>query len=73
MKDLEKLRNKISNIWNHTELEIDDLSRIGLKKELSAISNIVNDLMDDLDKITTCNVCSTDICVSCLDDMAKSN
>ena len=31
MKDLEKLRNKISNIWNHTE-----------------------------------------ICVSCLDDMAKS-
>tara|TARA_R100001460_G_scaffold30415_3_gene60067 strand:+ start:961 stop:1188 length:228 start_codon:yes stop_codon:yes gene_type:complete len=72
MKDLDKLRNKISNIWNHTELEMDDLSRIGLKKELSAISNIVNDLMNDLDKISTCHICSKDICVSCLDDMAKS-
>ena len=69
---LEKLRYKISNIWNHTELEMDDLSRIGLKKELSAISNIVNDLMDDIDKISTCHVCSKDICSSCLDDMAKS-
>lgn len=69
---LEKLRYKISNIWNHTELEMDDLSRTGLKKELSAISNIVNDLMDDLDKISTCNICSKDVCVSCLDNMAKS-
>ena len=72
MKDIEKIRNKISSIWNHTELEMSDLSRIGLQKELSAISRIVNSVMSDLDKITTCNVCSNDICVSCLDDMAKS-
>jgi len=72
MKDIEKIRNKISSIWNHTELEMSDLSKIGLQKELSAISYIVNSVMNDLDKITTCNVCSKDICSSCLDDMAKS-
>tara|TARA_R100000234_G_scaffold116925_1_gene94625 strand:- start:7836 stop:8057 length:222 start_codon:yes stop_codon:yes gene_type:complete len=72
MKDIERIRDKVSMIWNHTELEMSDLSKIGLQKELSSISYIVNSIMNDLDKITTCHVCSKDICSSCLDDMAKS-
>ena len=71
MKDIDKIRNKISRIWNHTELEMADLSRTGLQKELSAISNIVNDVMRDLDKITTCSMCSKQVCGKCINDMAN--
>lgn len=71
MKDIDKLRDKISRIWNHTELEMSDLSRTGLQKEISAISKIVDSIMDDLDSITTCHLCSKQVCTSCLNDMAK--
>ena len=71
MKDIERIRNKISRIWNHTELEMSDLSRTGLQKELSAISKIVNNVMGDLDNITTCSMCSKQVCVSCINNMAN--
>ena len=71
MKDIDKLIDKISRIWNHTELEMSDLSRTGLQKEISAISKIVDSIMDDLDSITTCHLCSKQVCTSCLNDMAK--
>ena len=71
MKDIDKLRDKISRIWNHTELEMSDLSRTGLQKEISAISKIVDSIMDDLESITTCHLCSKQVCTSCLNDMAK--
>jgi|3_EtaG_2_1085321.scaffolds.fasta_scaffold24193_3 hypothetical protein len=51
LESLEKLQNKLTNIWNHTELEMDDFSTTGLKKELNKISNIVNDLVGDSENI----------------------
>ena len=71
MKDIERIRYKISRIWNHTELEMSDLSRTGLQKELSAISKIVNNVMGDLDKITTCSMCSKQVFLSCINNMAN--
>ena len=47
--ELRLIRSKISAIWNHTELEIEDLSRDCLKDDMKKISNIVNDLILDVD------------------------
>ena len=36
-KELERLRNKVSNMWTHTEQDLDDLSKVGLKKQIGHI------------------------------------
>lgn len=69
--EVNKIQNKISNIWNYTELEMGDFSTVGLKKHLDAISEIVNDVLFDLESLNTCTVCQTGVCDACLDDMAK--
>jgi len=69
MKDIEKIKNKISGIWNHTELEMADLSKTGLRKESSAISNIVNDVLADLEDLKSCSLCEYDVCESCSEEM----
>ena len=72
MKNLQTIKNKIGSIWNYTELEMSDFSKIGLQKHINEISNIVNDVLDDLEEINTCTVCQNNICGTCLDDMEKS-
>ena len=49
--EVNKIQNKISNIWNYTELEMGDFSTVGLKKHLNAISEIVNDVLFDLESL----------------------
>lgn len=69
--NINKIQNKITDIWNYTELDMSDFSSVGLKKHLSRISEIVNDVLCDLEELNTCTVCQTNICEECLDDMAK--
>ena len=51
--------------------EMSDFSNAGLKKHLAKISEIVNDVLYDLEELNTCTVCQTNVCNTCLDDMAK--
>ena len=71
MRQLERIQDKVEGIWNYTELEISDYSAIGLQKHLSIISEIVNDVLYDLEELNNCTVCRTEVCNTCLDDMAK--
>jgi len=71
MNDLDKIKNKIQNIWNYTELEMEDFSSQGLRKHLSSISSIVNDILKDLEEVNTCSTCNYEMCDKCLDDLHK--
>ncbi len=71
MRQIERIQNKIEGIWHYTELELSDYSTIGLKKHLDTISSIVNDILDDIENLNTCTVCQTEVCDTCLDDMAE--
>ena len=68
-----KIQKRLSDIWSYTELEMDDFSTVGLKKHLESISEIVNDVLFELDKLKICNFCETDgyICEPCLKDMER--
>ena len=48
-----------------------DFSTVGLRSHLSKISDIVNDVLCDLEELNTCTVCQTEVCDNCLYDMAK--
>lgn len=69
--DINKIQKKLSDVWSYTELEMSDFSNTGLKKHLAKISEIVNDVLYDLEELNTCTVCQTNVCNTCLDDMAK--
>jgi hypothetical protein len=69
MNDLDKIKNKIQNIWNYTELEMEDFSSQGLKKHLASISDIVNDVLKDLEEVSTCSTCNYEMCNECADDL----
>ena len=71
MKQVQQIQNKITSIWNLTELEMSDFSTVGLRSHLSKISDIVNDVLCDLEELNTCTVCQTEVCDNCLYDMAK--
>ena len=71
MRQLERIQDKVEGIWSYTELELSDYSAIRLQKHLSIISEIVNDVLDDIENLNTCTVCQTEVCDTCLDDMAK--
>lgn len=71
MKQVTTIQNKLTDIWSYTELEMSDFSTVGLKKHLAKISEIVNDVICDLEELNNCTVCRTEVCDTCLDDMAK--
>ena len=71
MKQVTTIQNKLTDIWSYTELEMSDFSTVGLKKHLAKISEIVNDVICDLEDLNNCTVCRTEVCDTCLDDMAK--
>jgi len=49
LAEFKKIRNQLTKIWHHTELDIDNLSKTGLRQQLEFISDIVNDLVCDMD------------------------
>jgi len=71
---LKEVRDKISAVWNHTELNVEEVSGECLRDELKKISDIVNDLVlqvdleverliirdCDLSKDYTCSHCEGD-------------
>jgi len=71
MKDLQKIKNKVTSIWSYTELETGDFSRSGLQKHINEISNIVNDVLGDLEELQNCSLCSYEVCDSCSDGLAE--
>tara|TARA_X000001388_G_scaffold14953_1_gene8826 strand:- start:1751 stop:2011 length:261 start_codon:yes stop_codon:yes gene_type:complete len=77
LKDIQRIQNKVENIWNYTEMDLDDFSSVGLRKFLESISDIVNDVTTDLEEIKKktsvklCSICDSQACEDCLDDMEK--
>jgi len=69
--EINRIQKRLSDVWSYTELEMSDFSTAGLKKHLAKISEIVNDVLYDLEELNTCTVCQTNVCNTCLDDMAK--
>ena len=69
--EINRIQKKLSDVWSYTELEMSDFSTIGLKKHLAKISDIVNDVLCDLEELNNCTVCRTEVCNTCIDDMAK--
>jgi|TARA_R110002020_G_scaffold73987_1_gene189649 hypothetical protein len=49
LTEFKKIRNNLTKIWHHTELDVDTLSKTGLRQQLEFISDIVNDLVCDMD------------------------
>jgi len=72
MKDLKKIRDKVTSIWSYTELEIGDFSKSGLHKHLTEISTIVNEILNDMDRLNVCSLCNYDICDKCMKEMEKN-
>ena len=69
--EINKIQKRLSDVWSYTEMDMSDFSTTGLKKHLAKISEIVNDVLYDLEELNTCTVCQTNVCNTCLDDMAK--
>lgn len=69
--EINKIQKRLSDVWSYTEMEMSDFSNAGLKKHLAKISEIVNDVLCDLEELNTCSVCKFDVCNTCLNDMAK--
>ena len=69
--EINRIQKKLSDVWSYTELEMSDFSTIGLKKHLAKISDIVNDVLCDLEELNNCTVCRPEVCNTCIDDMAK--
>jgi hypothetical protein len=77
-KKLKTIENKLHNIWMYTEGELSDYSNSGLIKHLESISDIVNDILEDLNSINKgakkqCGYCNDEqyICEKCMNSMEK--
>ena len=49
--DLNKIKSMVYSIYNNTEVEIDDLSNLGLKKNIQAISDKVEHILQGLEDL----------------------
>ena len=68
---LTNIKNKVTSIWNYTEMETSDYSKVGLKKHIEKISEIVDDVIGDIEELKSCSLCNYELCDSCVDDMAS--
>tara|TARA_R110002020_G_scaffold38994_3_gene116651 strand:- start:297 stop:521 length:225 start_codon:yes stop_codon:yes gene_type:complete len=68
---LSKLNAMIYSIYNNTEMDIDDLSKLGLKKNIKAISSKVESILKEIQNLKSCTICSYEVCDECDDEMAK--
>ncbi|MDP7608505.1 MAG: hypothetical protein QF814_02105 [Candidatus Marinimicrobia bacterium] len=89
LNTLKDMRHQLTSIWNHTELEMDDVSRFEIIAELSKASSVVSNLLGVMDKELdrlierdaqvikkVCSHCQSEkitICESCLDEMANDS
>ncbi len=68
---LTNIKNKVTSIWSYTEMEMSDYSKAGLKKHIEKISEIVDDVIRDIEELKSCTICSYEVCDECGDEMAK--
>ena len=66
---LSKLNAMIYSIYNNTEMDIDDLSKLGLKKNIKAISRKVEAILEEIQNLKSCTVCSYEVCDACMNGM----
>ena len=72
--ELNQIRSKIANIWNHTELNIEEVPAEFLRTELTQISSLVNDAIlhidTEIDRLIArdCDSKSTHTCSHCESD-----
>ena len=69
--DLNKIKSMVYSIYNNTEVEIDDLSNLGLKKNIQAISDKVEHILQGLEDLNSCSICNYEICDTCVDGMEQ--
>jgi len=50
LNTLKNMRHQLTSIWNHTELEMDDISKYEIITELSKASSVVSNLLGVMDK-----------------------
>tara|TARA_R100000742_G_C4178860_1_gene14664 strand:- start:273 stop:503 length:231 start_codon:yes stop_codon:yes gene_type:complete len=68
---LSKINAMVYSIYNNTEMDIDDLSKLGLKKNIKTISKKVEAILKEIQNLKSCTVCNYDVCGDCLDEMEK--
>ena len=69
--NLRKINAMIYSIYNNTEMDIDDLSKLGLKKNIKAISDKVEIILEEIQNLNSCSICNYEICDTCMDGMEK--
>lgn len=89
LNTLKIMRHQLTSVWNHTELEMDDISKYEIVSELAKASSIVNNILGLMDKeldrlilrdaqtmTKICSHCEAEkitICESCLQEMANES
>ena len=68
---LSKINAMVYSIYNNTEMDIDDLSKVGLKKNIKAISNKVEAVLKEISNLKSCTICSYAVCDECADEMTE--
>tara|TARA_R100000742_G_C4213708_1_gene39373 strand:- start:36 stop:260 length:225 start_codon:yes stop_codon:yes gene_type:complete len=68
---LSKINAMVYSIYNNTEMDIDDLSKTGLKKNIKAISNKVEAVLKEISNLKSCTICSYEVCDECVDEMTE--
>ncbi len=88
LNTLKTMRHQLTSIWNHTELEMDDISKYEIITELSKASSVVSNLLgvmdQEMDRLIqrdaqvikkVCSHCESEkitICEPCLEKMDES-
>ena len=88
LNTLKTMRHQLTSIWNHTELEMGDISKYEIITELSKASSVVSNLLGVMDKEMdrliqrdaqvikkVCSHCESEkitICEPCLEKMDES-
>ena len=69
--NLRKINAMVYSIYNNTEIDIDDLSKLGLKKNIKAISDKVEIILEEIQNLNSCSICNYEICDTCMNGMEK--
>lgn len=88
LNTLKTMRHQLTSVWNHTELEMDDISKYEIITELSKASSVVSNLLgvmdQEMDRLIqrdaqvikkVCSHCESEkitICEPCLEKMDES-
>tara|TARA_R100001086_G_C11691034_1_gene218540 strand:- start:26 stop:250 length:225 start_codon:yes stop_codon:yes gene_type:complete len=68
---LSKIKNMVYSIYNNTEVDIDELSHLGLKKNIKSISDKVEYILKEIENLKTCSICSYEVCDTCVEGMEQ--